>query len=335
MAEKLVLSGIRPTNKLHLGNYLGAVKGMVELQNRPNYNTFYMVADYHMLTTHIDTKDLQKQVEQSVIDYLSCGLDPKKSVIFIQSQISEHTELSYILSALATVARMLHLPTYKDKVKENPKNVSMALLNYPVLMASDILLYNANFVPVGKDQQPHIEVARELAKKLNNKYKTKITIPKNFNTEGALVPSLNTSGKMSKSVKGSAIFLTDNLKQIKEKLAKVPTDSGVGKEVPKDGGVYTLLKLVELFDGRSAKLQYQKAYKGEGIKYKDLKNELAESIYKTLKPIQKERAKIENNPIYVKNVLIDGNKRAKKVASDNLHQIKSKMGLDYKKLLNK
>ena len=247
---KRVLSGIRATGRLHLGNYLGAVKGMLKLQNDSNHETFYMVADLHTLTTPFDPKTLQNDIKEVVLDYLAAGLDPQKSTIFIQSQVREHVELANLFATQVSIARMQHLPTYKEKIKQYPQNVNVALLNYPVLMAADILVYKATLVPVGIDQEPHLEVAREIARKMNSKFSLDFPEPKRFKTEGEYVPSLTGEGKMSKSVLGSAIFLTDDLKTIKKGLAKTPTDIGKGQKIPEVGGVVTLLTLVELFEGK-------------------------------------------------------------------------------------
>src|SRR3989344_2612228 len=230
--KKRVLSGIRATGRLHLGNYVGAVKGMLALQNDPSYETLYMVADLHSINTQYDTKSFQESVRGVLLDYLSAGLDPEKSIIFVQSHVPEHVELSYLFSTTLTVARMLHLPTYKDKLKENSENANMAMLYYPVLMASDILIYKANAVPVGDGQLPHLEISREVARKMNEKFDTNFPEPTQFKTQGHSVPSLTGEGKMSKSVEGSFIALTDELETIKKKLASVPTDSGKGEKVP-------------------------------------------------------------------------------------------------------
>jgi len=295
--KKRVLSGIRPTGELHLGNYLGAVKGCIELANNPEYETFYMVADLHALTTPYDPKTFPQHVKNVVLDYLSCGLDPEKSTIFIQSHVPEHIEFFYLISTLVSVARMRHLPTFKEKVKLHSKNVNMALLNYSILMAADILIYKANLVPVGDDQLPHLEVAREIVRKLNKlnqKYGIKLPEPEQYKTEGAYIPSLLGEGKMSKSVEGSHINLTDSFKEIKTKLARAPTDMGKGEKLPTKGGVFNLLQLIELFQGSNKRKEYEKMYISSGIKYGDLKNELAEAIYKKLEPIQKKRKELEN-----------------------------------------
>lgn len=325
--NRRVLSGIRATGRLHLGNYLGAVKGMLALQEDPNYETFYMVVDLHTLTTPYDPKTLQKDAREIIIDYLAAGLDPEKSAIFIQSQVPEHVELSYLFSTTVTVARMQHLPTFKEKVKQHPENVTMALLYYPVLMAADILVYKAGLVPVGIDQEPHLEVAREIAGKMNDKFGLDFPEPQRFATKGEYVPSLVGEGKMSKSVEGSFINLTDDLGTIKKRLAAAPTDSGKGGSVPKDGGVAALLKFVELFQGGKRRAEYERQYTESGIQYGKLKEGLAEAIYDELKPIQEKREELEANPEYVDKVISEGAAKARAVASQTLQEVKVAMGL--------
>ena len=325
--KKRVLSGIRATGKLHLGNYLGAVKGMLALQDDPGYETLFMVADLHSINSPYDPKTFQESVRSVVIDYLSAGLDPEKSTIFVQSHVPEHIELSYLFSSVLTVARMLHLPTYKDKLKEDAENANMAMLYYPVLMASDILIYKANEVPVGDDQLPHLEISREVARKMNEKFGTNFPEPTQFKTQGHSVPSLTGEGKMSKSVEGSFIALTDELETIRKKLASVPTDSGKGEKVPTEGGVATLLKFVELFMGAEKRKEYENAYVREGIRYSELKNALAESIYKELEPIQNKRKELESSPAFVNQVIKDGAEKAGAIAKETLVEVKEKMGL--------
>jgi len=319
---------MRPTGHLHLGNYLGTAKGMLALQEDPNYETFYMVADLHGMTTPFDPKKIMLESREVILDYLSCGLDPKKSALFLQSSLADlHVQLAYYFSTVVTVARMQHLPTYKEKVKQYPENVTMALLNYPILMAADILIYKASMVPVGMDQEPHMEVTREIARKMNLLYGLGFPEPRSLETKSRYIPSLTGEGKMSKSVEGSYINLTDNLETIKERLAKVPTDSGKGNKIPEGGGVYTLLTIVELFQGLEKRTKYEKEYKRSGIKYQDLKNELAEAIFKDLEPIQKKRRELEKDRAYIDNALKDGTERARAVASKTVKEVKEKMGL--------
>ncbi|EKE05740.1 MAG: hypothetical protein ACD_19C00182G0068 [uncultured bacterium] len=325
--KQRVLSGIRATGRLHLGNYLGAVKGMLDLQSRSEFETLYMVADLHTLTTPFDKEKLQENVRNVVLDYLAAGLNPATSTIFIQSQVPEHTELFYLLSTVVSLARMQHLPTYKDKIRQYPNAQTIALLNYPVLMAADILIYKASLVPVGIDQEPHLEVAREIARKMNDTYGTKFPEPIRFATSGEYVPSLAGEGKMSKSVEGSYISLTDDLKTIQKRLAGAPTDSGKGEVIPTAGGVANLLKFVELFQGIEKRKIYEKMYISDGIRYGDLKKELADAIYRELKPIQVKRQELEHKTSYVDEVIKSGAEKARMIASETIREVKEKMGL--------
>jgi len=326
MGKKRVFSGTRATGRLHLGNYLGAVKGYLELQNNPEYETIYMVMDLHAITTPFDKEKLAKNTKDVIMDYLACGLDPEKSIITAQSQVSEHAYLAHLLSTEISVARMQHLPTFKEKVAQHPNNVTMALLNYPVLMAADILLYKASLVPVGIDQEPHLEVAREIARKMNEKYGTDFPEPKRFATKGEYVPSLSGEGKMSKSVEGSYISLTDDLETIKKKLLGAPTDSGKGDKIPEKGGVANLLQFVELFEGEEKRKKYEKEYRVSGIKYQALKAELAEAIYKELQPIQERRKIYEKDLSLVDEIIKEGAEKASAIAKETIKEVKEKMG---------
>lgn len=329
--KKRVLSGIRATGRLHLGNYLGAVKGFLELQDNPEYETFYMVADVHTITTPYNVEELRKNRREVIIDYLAAGLDPERSVIFQQAEVPEHTELAFYFSSVVTIARMQHLPTFKEKVKQHPDSATMALLNYPILMAADILVYKAGLVPVGIDQEPHLEVARVIANNMNSKYGTDFPEPQRFATKGEYVPSLTGEGKMSKTVEGSFINITDNLETIKSKVAKMPTDSGTGNlengQAPKGSPITTVLAFVELFQGKEKADEYKKLYTSSGIKYGDLKKELSEAIYEELKPLQQKRQELENNPEYVDKVIKEGAEKARAVAQQTLREVKERMGL--------
>jgi len=319
-----VLSGCRATGRLHLGNYLGGVKGMIELQNNPDYETFYMVADAHTITTPFSVEELRQNRREIIIDYLAAGLDPEKSTLFIQSQVSEHFELAFYFSSVTTIARMMHLPTYKDKVKQYPKNNTMALLNYPILMASDILLYKADLVPVGIDQEPHLEVAREIARKMNQIYKTSFPEPQRFATKGEYIPSLTGEGKMSKSVEGSYINLTDSLDEIRKKIRSVPTASVVGKEMTP--GLKTLFIFADLFIPNKVE-KCKKSFTDGTLKFVELKDALAEAIYRELKPFQEKRKQIASDLAYVEKVINQGAQKAKTVAHETLKEVKEKMGL--------
>ncbi|MBM3205397.1 tryptophan--tRNA ligase [Candidatus Shapirobacteria bacterium] len=325
MNKKRVFSGIRSSGRLHIGNYLGAVKGMLELQEA--HDCIFGVVDFHGITTPFNPKDIQKEIKEVVLDYLAVGLDPKKCHLMIQSQIPEHVELSYIFATIFPVSRLEQLPTYKEKKLENPTYVNLGLLYYPILMAADILIYKAESIPVGKDQLPHIELTREVARKFNQMFGNTFPEPQAYLTKGATVPSLTGYGKMSKSVEGSYILLTDDLKTIKVKLAKMPTDSGEGKALPKEGGVANLLLLVELFMGKEVRKNYEKQYLGSGLKYAELKEKLAEAIFQELKPIQEKRKEFEKNPQLVEKILQEGKNYASKIAQQTLLEVKKAMGL--------
>lgn len=330
--KKRVLSGIRATGRLHLGNYLGAVKGFLELQDNPEYETFYMVADVHTITTPYNIEELKKNRREVIIDYLAAGLDPERSVIFQQAEVPEHLELAFYFSSVVTIARMQHLPTFKEKVKQHPDSATMALLNYPILMAADILVYKAGLVPVGIDQEPHLEVARVIANNMNATYFTAFPLPQRFATTGEYVPSLTGEGKMSKTVEGSYINITDDFETIKSKIAKIPTDSGIGTldqnfDPPRSGPLFGVLAFVELFQGKERVAEYKKMYVEQGIRYGDLKKELSEAIYEELKPHQEKRKELENNPEYVDKVIKEGAEKARAVARETLKEVKEKMGL--------
>ncbi len=325
--KKRVLQGMRPTGRLHLGNYLGTAKGMVELQNDPAYETFYMVADVHAITTPYKVSELGEKRRDVLIDYMAVGLDPEKSALFFQSMVSELAELAFYLSSVMTAARMQHLPTFKDKVRQYPDHVTMALLNYPILMAADILLYKASMVPVGLDQEPHMEVAREVARKMNELYQMDFPQPQSLQTQTRHIPSLTGAGKMSKSVEGSYINLTDDLATIKKRLSGAPTDGGQGEKVPTEGGVANLLKFVELFEGEEKRKEYEKEYVGSGIRYGDLKAELAVAIDKELTPIREKRRELEAKSEYVDKVIKEGAEKARTIASATIVEVKQKMGL--------
>lgn len=344
--KKRVLSGIRATGYLHLGNYFGAMKGMLALQEDNDFETFYMVADAHAITTPYQVEELRSNRLNVILDYLAVGLDPEKSVLFFQSAVPQHFELAFYLSTLISVAKMQHLPTFKDKVKQHPENVTMALLSYPVLMAADILLYKADQVPVGVDQKPHIEVAREIARKANNLYATQFPIPKFFNMTGEYVPSLTGEGKMSKSVAGSYINLSDDLITIEKKVAKIPTDSGKGEirelEAESDQhhdlvyiddhgqqskGVKALMTLVELLAGKDSRKEYEADYQKNGLRYAPIKKDLAKLIYQELQPIQERRRELVKKKDYVADIIETGNQQASKVARATMAEVKEKFAL--------
>ena len=321
---KRVLSGIRATGRLHLGNYLGAIKGMIELQNNNEYETLYMVADVHTITTPYKIEELKINRREVLIDYLAAGLNPKKSIIFLQADVNEHTELAFLFSSIMTIARMQHLPTFKEKVIQYPQNATMALLNYPILMAADILIYKAGLVPVGIDQEPHLEVAREIARKMNQIYGTDFPEPVRFATKGEYIPSLTGEGKMSKTVVNSFINLTDTLEEIRKKIRSVPTATSAGGEM--SSGLKSLFTFANLFIPSEVE-GFKKSYEDRSLQFVTLKDKIAEAIFAELKPFQERRIKIAADTKYVDDVIRDGAERARKIARETVKQVKHAMGL--------
>lgn len=319
-----VFSGIRATGRLHLGNYLGAVKGMLELTDK--YDCIFGVVDLHTITTPYDPKTLQKNIYEVVLDYLGAGLDPSKCKIVIQSRIPEHVELAYLLGSIYQVARLEDLPTYKEKKLQHPDYVNMGLLYYPVLMAADILLYKAGMVPVGIDQEPHLEVAREIARKFNSMFGETFPEPVRFSTKTNKVPSLTGEGKMSKSIEGSYINLTDDLETIKKRVAAMPTDAGGPGEVPTIGPVANFFQYLYLFVPDKVPFYKEEYQKGE-IRYSEAKQVLSETIFEILKPINEKRKYFEQHPEEVKKILDEGVTGARKIAQETLREVKEKMGL--------
>jgi tryptophanyl-tRNA synthetase len=347
MDKKVVYSGIRASGRLHLGNYFGALKGMLSLQEKGEYNCIFSVVDLHAVTTPYNPKTLSENVREVILDYLAAGLDPEKCMLEIQSKVYQHTELAYLLSTIYPVSRLEDLPTYKEKKAQYPQYVNMGLLFYPVLMTADILLYKAELVPVGIDQEPHLEVAREIARKFNSMFGDTFKEPQRFKTEGEYIPSLTGKGKMSKSVEGGYINLIDDLRIIKEKIAKIPTDEGFGtikkfQEGPlsheklrgyeeafgsKARGVATLFYLVELFQGEERKKELEKQYLSpSGVRYQQIKDELSEAIYKYFETFRKKREEFLENPERVDSIIKESLKKCQVLASETMQEVKDKMG---------
>lgn len=324
--RRRVYSGIRATGRLHLGNYMGAVKGMLVLQD--NFDCIFSVVDMHAITTPYDPKTLKQSVREIVMDYLAAGLDPEKCLLEVQSLVPEHVELAYLLSTIYPVSRLEDLPTYKDKKAQHPKYVNMGLLYYPVLMAADIMLYKAEKVPVGIDQEPHLEVTREIARKFNSMFGDTFPEPDRYKSEGDYIPSLTGSGKMGKSIEGSYINLSDDLETIKGRLAKVPTDSGqMGGSVPQEGGVGNLFRLAYLFGGKELHHKYVQDYKDKTIRYSEMKGEVAEAIFAELAPFQEKRKEFEENPELVEKIIVENAEKCRGLAQETMKEVKEKMGL--------
>ena len=323
MTKPILISGIQPTGRLHLGNYLGALKNFVELQNSGKYQCFFFIADYHSLTEDFDAKEKMRQILDLTANYLAAGLDPKKSVIFLQSDVPECTELFWILNALAPQGEMERMTQFKDKSKHQPENVNMGLLNYPILMAADILLYDAVYIPIGKDQQQHLELARTLARKFNNRFGKTFIEPQAVFTKTPRLLSLNNlDKKMSKSQPEGCLFLDDSPEEIKKKISRAVTDSGseIKFDEQNKPGLSNLLLIYEALSGETI-ANLEKKYAGKG--YGQFKSDLANVVADALEPFRNPKT----SNLKLKNLLVAGSKKANKIASAKMKEVKKKLGL--------
>lgn len=324
IVKKRILSGMRPTGKMHLGNYVGALENWVSLQGE--YENYHLIADYHALTTNLDTSELLNNTLEMVCDWLSVGIDPRKSPIFRQSQIKEHTELHLIFSMLITTARLERNPTLKEQVKDlNIENIIYALLGYPVLQAADILIYKANAVPVGEDQAPHVEITRELARKFNLTYGEVFPIPEIKLTQFARLPGLD-GNKMSKSI-GNTILLADSSNEIKSKLRKAVTDSQkIRRGDPGRPEVCLVYTYQQKFNSEQAD-EISAGCKSGALGCVECKMKCAEVISEKIEPFSQKRHYFASHQDEVLDILADGENRARKVAVATMQDVRKAMSL--------
>lgn len=324
--KKIILSGVQPSGKFHIGNYFGAIKHWIPFQETSEL--FCFIADLHALTVPQTPKEFQKQILDAAIDLLSLGINPEKATIFIQSSIPQHAELMWLLSTIVPVGELERMVSYKEKVFEG-KEAFAGLLNYPVLMAADILLYQADLVPVGDDQKQHLEFTRKLARRFNNRFGEIFNIPKDFIPEiGARIMSLDDPfKKMSKSYSdNSCINLNDSPSIIKTKIKNAVTDSGkdIIFDPLKKPAISNLLNIYHLFSGKEIP-EIERKFQDKG--YAEFKKSLAEVIINGIKPYQTKRRKFKKDLNFVKNILKQGNERAGKIAGQTLTKVKAAMGL--------
>lgn len=325
--KKVVLSGIRATGKMHLGNYLGAMRNFVELQNNPDYKCFYFVADYHTLTTNPNPNDLRSNLPEIVLDYLAAGINPEVSVLYAQSSVPELTELCLLIGMVTPLGELLRCPTFKEKARKQPDNVNHGLLSYPVLMAADILGPKADLVPVGEDQLPHIEITRSIARRFNDRYGNTFKIPEALKEKAIRVPGLDGTDKMGKS-EGNTINLDDSPEVIWEKLRVAVTDTE--RKRRSDPGRPYLCNLYSLHEFVSSQEVTEEVYKeclSAGIGCLECKRKLADSVIALLGPIQQRRVELSKNPDYLFQVLYEGGKKARSVIQKTVNEVREKMGL--------
>lgn len=322
-----ILSGIQPTGSIHIGNYLGAIKQWIELQ-KDNECVFF-IADLHSLTISYNPKDLQKNILEAAIAHLAVGINPEKSIIFVQSHIKEHAELAWFLNTICPIGDLQRMTQYKEKAKQFKGNINAGLLNYPVLQAADILLYKTEGVPVGKDQVQHIELARTIARKFNQRFGKTFTEPEVLLPKiGAKIMALNNpKKKMSKSLgPENYISLFEEPKEIKKKIMRAVTDTGkeIEYSLSKKPGISSLLTIYSLFSGQSIK-ELEREFKGRG--YACFKKSLVELLTNSLEPFRRKKKELLLREAYVQEVFSLGAKRARTIAQSTIQEARKKMGL--------
>ena len=325
------MSGIRPTGFLHLGNYFGALRNYVRMQDE--YPCFFMVADLHSLTTHPDTKELKKNIHRVLAENLASGLDPEKCALYCQSHIYETSELYLYLNMLSMIGELEKTPTFKDKVRLQPQNVNVGLLTYPVLQAADILLHRAHLVPVGKDQEQHLEMARNIAGRFAHRYGEVFPEPVafNFGSELVKVPSLDGAGKMSKSENQYAtLYLSDSDDLIRKKVMKATTDQGPkAPNTPKPDYIENLFLLMRLVSAPDVVQKFEADYNACTIRYGDMKKQLAEDMVRFITPIREKAEAIQQDTAYLKKVMLQGAEKARASAQATMQVVRQVMGLNY------
>ena len=329
--KEVVVSGLRPTGFLHLGNYFGAVQNYVRMQE--DYNCYFFVADWHSLTTHPDTKSLGENVRRVLAENIASGLDPEKVCLYLQSAVPEIAELYLYLNMLAYKGELEKTTTFKDKVRQQPENINAGLLTYPVLMTADIIIHRALYVPVGKDQEQHLEMARNYAQRFNHRYGELFPEPQAFNYGQALIkiPSLDGAGKMSKSENQYAtLYLADDDEQIRKKVMKAKTDSGpVEKNSVKPDYIENLFQLMRLVSKPETVQSFDKDFNDCQIRYGDMKKQLAEDMVNFISPIREKAASIYSNTAYLKQVVENGAVQARERANETIQMARELIGLNY------
>ncbi|HMU77032.1 MAG: tryptophan--tRNA ligase [Bacteroidia bacterium] len=325
-----VVSGIRSTGNLHLGNYFGAIKNFTAMQHE--YRCFFFIADYHSLTTHPTPENLQQNVKAALVEYLACGLDPEVCTMYIQSDLPETAELYLLLNMNAYVGELERVTSFKEKIRKHPDNINAGLLTYPVLMAADILIHKATKVPVGKDQEQHLEMSRTFGNRFNRLYKTEyFGEPMAFNFGNTLVkvPGLDGAGKMGKSEsEGNALFLKDDAATIRKKIMRAVTDSGPTEpNSAKPEAIENLFSLMKLVSSSDTISHFETSYNNCNIRYGDLKKQLAEDMVTFMAPITQKILDIEKNHDYVKKVVLLGREKAKASAQKTIEEVRQIIGI--------
>lgn len=324
-----VVSGIRPTGNLHLGNYFGAIKNFLKMQEENR--CFFFIADYHSLTTHPTPDDLHGNVKQVLVEYLATGIDPEKATLYIQSDLPETAELYLLLNMNAYLGELERVTTFKEKARKQPNNVNAGLLTYPSLMAADIIIHKANKVPVGKDQEQHLEMTRTFARRFNRMYNHEF-FPEptafNFGNDLVKIPGLDGSGKMGKSEgEGNAVFLADDPKEIRKKVMRAVTDAGPTEpNSPKSDPVENLFTLMKVVSAPDVVSYFDEQYNACTIRYGDLKKQLAEDIVRFTTPLREKILELSANEAYLSNVVRMGAEKARESGAKTVKEVREIIG---------
>lgn len=326
LKKQVIVSGIQPTGNLHIGNYLGAVKNWVDLQNSGKYECYFFIADLHSLTGNRDAGERKAQILRTASELLAAGIDPEKSTFFVQSHVSEHTELGWIFNCVTPVAELERMTQFKDKSETQSKNINTGLFTYPVLQAADVLLYNATHIPVGQDQVQHVELTRDIARWFNNKYEKYFPEVTHLLTQTPKIMSLlEPSKKMSKSLgEGHVIELADTPAVIEKKLKKAVTATEGGTQSP---GSENLLGLLKIFGDKKIHAEFVNAEKDGSIRYGDLKRELAEAIGNYFADFRARRDELMQGHDEVAEILTSGMGRAKIIAQSTMSDVRTMIGI--------
>lgn len=329
--KEIVVSGIRSTGILHLGNYFGAIRNYIRMQEE--FNCYFFVADWHALTTHPDPTSLRGNVYRVLAENIASGLDPEKVTLYVQSDIPEIAELYLLLNMMAYKGELEKVPTFKDKVRQNPDNVNAGLLTYPVLMSADILIHRAVKVPVGKDQEQHLEMSRNFAQRFNNRYGELFPEPYPFNYGDDLVRimSLDGNGKMSKSEnENSTLYLNDSDDAIRNKIKKAKTDSGPQEaNSAKPDYIENLFTLMKLVSAPDTVQFFDAAFNNCNIRYGDMKKQLAEDMVNFIRPIREKAEAIQQDHEYLHRIMRQGAEKSRESAAATLREARRLMGINF------
>ncbi len=324
-SKPIVLSGIQPSGALHIGNYLGSLKNFVELQNSGKYDCYFFVADLHAMTQSYDQKSLTDKTRQIVASYLAAGLDPQKSTIFVQSLVPGHTELGWIFNTLTPMGELSRMTQFKDKSARQEKNINIGLFDYPVLQAADILLYRADFVPVGQDQIQHLELTNKIVKLFNNRFgQTFADIKPLLTATPKIMSLLEPQKKMSKSLGEShCIFITDDAKTIAKKLSRAVSDTGDGASA----GGQNLLTLLDNFSSPATIKLFAEQKKKKALRFGDLKKQLAVDIAHHFADFRKKYLALEKNSKAIDEIIVAGSRVATEISIETMREVRKKVGL--------